>query len=139
MLMTTTDMPSRPPAPEPGLSQGKQPSILQDAPIGADLHGAPIGADLHGAPIGANLHGAPIGANLHGAPIGATQQDQDYRLLEQGYRQSPEYAAMVQRYPLLRSLIKACRGSRLVGHPPSSGHAQPPVVGLQWDRSHGES
>ncbi len=119
--MTTTDMPSRPPAPEPGLSQGKQPPILQDAPIGTDLHGA------------------PIGANLHGAPIGATQQDQDYRLLEQGYRQSPEYAAMVQRYPLLRSLIKACRGSRLVGHPPSSGHAQPPVVGLQWDRSHGES
>ena len=31
------------------------------------------------------------------------QPDQDYRVLERSYRQSAEYAAMVQRYPLLHS------------------------------------
>jgi hypothetical protein len=65
--------------------------------------------------------------------------DQDYRLLEEGYHQSAAYAAMVERYPLLRRTIAACRGKGLVGHPkaPSSNHQQPGVV-LQWERSHGE-
>ncbi len=31
------------------------------------------------------------------------RQDVDYRLLESSYRQSAEYAAMAERYPLLRS------------------------------------
>jgi hypothetical protein len=35
--------------------------------------------------------------------------DQDYRLLEEGYHQSAAYAAMVERYPLLRRTIAACR------------------------------
>jgi len=48
-------------------------------------------------------------------------QDLDYRLLESSYRQSAEYAAMVERYPLLRSWITACESSELVGHPPSMG------------------
>jgi len=50
-------------------------------------------------------------------------QDLDYRLLEFSYRQSAEYAAMVERYPLLRSWITACESSELVGHPPSMGDA----------------
>jgi hypothetical protein len=50
-------------------------------------------------------------------------QDLDYRLLESSYRQSAEYAAMVERYPLLRSWITACESSELVGHPPSMGDA----------------
>ena len=50
-------------------------------------------------------------------------QDLDYRLLEYSYRQSAEYAAMVERYPLLRSWITACESSELVGHPPSMGDA----------------
>ena len=50
-------------------------------------------------------------------------QDLDYRLLEYSYRQSAEYAAMVERYPLLRSWITACESPELVGHPPSMGDA----------------
>ena len=49
------------------------------------------------------------------------QPDQDYRLLQATYRQSAEYAAMVQRYPLLRSWITACESAELVGHPAASG------------------
>ncbi len=80
--------------------------------------------------------------SMQAALIGATQPDQDYRLLEQTYRESPEYAAMVRRYPLLRSAIKACRHSRLVGNPTNplaKTHAQPRRAALQWERSHGEN
>jgi len=49
------------------------------------------------------------------------QPDQDYRLLQATYRQSAEYAAMVQRYPLLRSWITDCESAELVGHPAASG------------------
>ena len=51
-------------------------------------------------------------------------QDLDYRLLDYSDRQSAEYAAMVERYPLLRSWITACESSELVGHPPSVGDEQ---------------
>jgi hypothetical protein len=40
--------------------------------------------------------------------------DQHYRLLEQGYHQSAAYAQVVERYPLLRRTIAACRGKGLV-------------------------
>ena len=75
---------------------------------------------------------------LYGAPAGAMQPDQDYRLLEHSYRNSPEYAAMVERYPLLRSLITACVSSELVGHPLAMACIEQPGLTLQWDRSHGE-
>lgn len=75
---------------------------------------------------------------LYGAPAGAMQPDQDYRLLENSYRNSPEYAAMVERYPLLRSLITARVSSELVGHPLSIACMEQPGLTLQWDRSHGE-
>ena len=75
---------------------------------------------------------------LYGAPAGAMQPDQDYRLLEHSYRNSPEYAAMVERYPLLRSLITACISSELVGHPLAIACVEQPGLTLQWDRSHGE-
>ena len=39
---------------------------------------------------------AETSANLYGAPSGSMQPDQDYRLLESSYRNSPEYAAMVE-------------------------------------------
>jgi hypothetical protein len=45
---------------------------------------------------------------------------------------------MVERYPLLRSLIQSCRGSLLVGRSTALAPAHPPTVQLQWDRSHGE-
>mgnify|MGYP006271282651 CR=1 FL=1 len=41
--------------------------------------------------------------------------EQDYRRLELAYHQSAAYAAMVERYPLLRRTIAACRGKDLVG------------------------
>ena len=66
--------------------------------------------------------------------------DQDYRLLEHDYHQSAAYAAMVERYPLLRRTIAACRDKALVGHPKVlHSSEQPPGVVLQWERSHGES
>ena len=52
------------------------------------------------------------------------QPDQDYRVLERSYRQSAEYAAMVQRYPLLHSSINDCASSELVGDPPLSAAAE---------------
>ena len=49
-----------------------------------------------------------------------------YRELESRYRQSAQYADMVERYPLLRSSIASCRHADLIGDQL-----------LQWDRSHG--
>jgi len=74
---------------------------------------------------------------LYGAPAGAMQPDQDYRLLEHSYRNSPEYAAMVERYPLLQSLITACVSSELVGHPLAIACVEQPTLILKG-RSHGE-
>ena len=73
-----------------------------------------------------------------GQPLPA-QTDQNYRQLEQHYRRSAQYAAMVARYPQLRHWINACSNADLVGQPPEEPqqHAVPGVV-LQWDRSHGE-
>ena len=86
----------------------------------------------------ADLDKAEPSSVLYGAPAGAMQPDQDYRLLEHSYRNSPEYAAMVERYPLLRSLISACVSSELVGHPLVIACVEQPTLTLQWDRSHGE-
>ena len=86
----------------------------------------------------ADLDKAEPSSILYGAPAGAMQPDQDYRLLEHSYRNSPEYAAMVERYPLLRSLISACVSSELVGHPLVIACVEHPTLTLQWDRSHGE-
>lgn len=71
-------------------------------------------------------------------PLVPAGQEPDYRELERGYHQSADYAAMVERYPLLRSLIQSCRGSLLVGSSTALAPAHPPTVQLQWDRSHGE-
>ena len=67
----------------------------------------------------------------------AQQSDMDYRTLERHYRQSPQYAAMVARYPQLRQSIEACGTAELVDDAPqrSSG---PSGVDLKWERSHGE-
>ena len=67
----------------------------------------------------------------------AQQSDMDYRTLERHYRQSPQYAAMVARYPQLRQSIEACGTAELVDDAPSSTVDQPAVM-LQWERSHGE-
>lgn len=66
------------------------------------------------------------------------QPDLDYRQLEQSYRHSAQYAAMVQRYPVLKHSIEHYQQAELVGdqqhvllqtlHGPS----------LHWHRSHGE-
>ncbi|NDC35236.1 MAG: hypothetical protein EBZ51_07595 [Synechococcaceae bacterium WB9_2_112] len=76
---------------------------------------------------------------MHGQPLPA-QTDHDYRQLEQHYRRSAQYAAMVARYPQLRHWISHCSNVDLVGDPAETpiGHAVGGVV-LQWDRSHGES
>ncbi|WP_288916650.1 hypothetical protein [uncultured Synechococcus sp.] len=65
-----------------------------------------------------------LAAELVSGEQQSMHQDLDYRLLESSYRQSAEYAAMVERYPLLRSWITACESSELVGHPPSVGDEQ---------------
>ena len=62
-----------------------------------------------------------LAAELVSGEQRSMHQDLDYRLLESSYRQSAEYAAMVERYPLLRSWITDCESSELVGHPPSTG------------------
>lgn len=77
----------------------------------------------------------------HG-PLGPDQQpdlwpppgepEPDYRQLEQAYRLSAEYAAMVRRYPLLQQMIHACHRDDLV----ADTRHQPR---LAWDRSHGEN
>jgi len=78
-------------------------------------------------------------ALVHGQPL-SMQNDQDYRQLEQHYRRSAQYAAMVARYPQLRHWISTCSTGDLVGDPTGNPdqHGLPGVV-LQWDRSHGES
>ncbi|MFM7549160.1 MAG: hypothetical protein ACKO8I_09870 [Cyanobacteriota bacterium] len=69
---------------------------------------------------------------------GHAASDPDYRELERCYRQSLAYAAMVERYPLLRSAIASCRGIALVGRPSAPPRADVPGVRLHWQRSHGE-
>ena len=66
------------------------------------------------------------------------QPDQDYRQLEQSYHHSAQYAAMVQRYPVLKHSIKACQQSELMGEQESL--LLPSLDGpeLYWERSHGE-
>jgi hypothetical protein len=58
----------------------------------------------------------PDPALVHGEQP-CMQPDQDYRQLEQSYRHSAQYAAMVQRYPALKHAIEACQQSDLVSDP----------------------
>ena len=66
----------------------------------------------------------------------ALHEELHYRQLEQTYYQSAQYAAMVERYPLLRSSIAACRSLALVND--ASEPAPRGTAHLQWERSHGE-
>jgi len=74
----------------------------------------------------------PLGAA--GNP--ALREQLHYRHLEQTYYQSAQYAAMVERYPLLRSSIAACRAVMLVSDAPAPGPRG--AAHLHWQRSHGE-
>jgi len=49
----------------------------------------------------------------------ALREQLHYRRLEQTYYQSAQYAAMMERYPLLRSSIAACRSMALVSDAPA--------------------
>jgi hypothetical protein len=66
----------------------------------------------------------------------AVHEELHYRQLEQTYYQSAQYAAMVERYPLLRSSIAACHSLALVNDAPEP--APGGTAHLQWERSHGE-
>ena len=61
-----------------------------------------------------------------------------YRQLEQHYRQSAQYAAMVERYPLLRSSIAACQQIELIGDASAELPESAAAIHLHWNRSHGE-
>jgi hypothetical protein len=92
----------------------------------------------HSRPTGARPEPGPDADLVHGQQL-PLQSVQDYRQLEQHYRRSAQYEAMVSRYPLLRHWIDACRHSELVADPqPGSQQQGPPGIVLQWDRSHGE-
>ena len=103
-------------------SSSRQPS---PAGVDAERFAAVIGARLISMTIDhSDRRHLALAAELVSGEQQSMQQDLDYRLLESTYRQSAEYAAMVQRYPLLRSWITACESSELVGHPPSVGDEQ---------------
>jgi hypothetical protein len=70
----------------------------------------------------------------------ALNEEQHYRQLEWTYYQSAQYAAMVERYPLLQSSIAACRSMALISDACSpAGPSHPTAASdLQWERSHGE-
>jgi hypothetical protein len=61
-----------------------------------------------------------------------------YRQLEQHYRQSAQYAAMVERYPLLRSSIAACQQIELICDASAELTDRETAIHLHWNRSHGE-
>jgi len=65
------------------------------------------------------------------------QPDEDYRQLEQSYHHSAQYAAMVQRYPVLQHAIETYRKAELVGDQQSL-LAKVHGPQLHWQRSHGE-
>ena len=73
--------------------------------------------------MGARPDPWPDGDLVHGQQL-PLQCDQDYRQLEQHYRRSAQYAAMVSRYPLLRHWIDACRHSELVANPQPGSQQQ---------------
>jgi hypothetical protein len=65
------------------------------------------------------------------------QPDQDYRQLEASYHHSAQYAAMVQRYPVLKHAIEACQQAELVG----DQHSLLPAIQapqLHWQRTYGD-
>lgn len=67
----------------------------------------------------------------------ALRDELHYRQLERTYYQSRQYAAMVERYPLLRSSIAACRSMALISDaPPQTARV---AALLHWERSHGEA
>jgi len=66
------------------------------------------------------------------------QLDQDYRQMEASYHHSAQYAAMVQRYPVLKHAIEACQQDEWVGDQQSLLRTSLDGPGLHWQRSHGE-
>jgi hypothetical protein len=67
------------------------------------------------------------------------RQELHYRQLERQYYESTQYAAMVERYPLLQSSIAACRSLALISD--TSAPLLPAPLApahLHWERSHGE-
>jgi hypothetical protein len=69
----------------------------------------------------------------------AVSAEQHYRELAWTYYQSPQYAAMVERYPLLQSSIAACQSMALISDASAPSTPHPPATAdLRWERSHGE-
>jgi len=66
------------------------------------------------------------------------QPDQDYRQMEASYHHSAQYAAMVQRYPVLKHAIEACQQDEWVGDQQSLLRTSLDGPQLHWQRSHGE-
>ena len=95
-----------------------------------------------------NRHGAArrtSGGDRHGSDLALVhgdqpcmQADQDYRQLEHTYRHSAQYAAMVQRYPVLKHSIENCQQADLVGDQQSLPVPAFHAPQLHWQRSHGE-
>ena len=71
-----------------------------------------------------------------GAPM---ESESSYRVREQLYRRSEQYAAMQQRYPPLRFWIARCHPSDLVADPLPQSTPLQGASALHWERSHGES
>jgi len=90
-------------------------------------------------PLQSALHDPRVATSSE--PLGAAgnpalREQLHYRRLEQTYYQSAQYAAMVERYPLLRPSIAACRSMALVSDAPAP--APRGAAHLHWQRSHGE-
>jgi hypothetical protein len=69
-------------------------------------------------PINSHRLGKPEQGLVIGEQQDCQPADRHYRQLEQKYHHSPQYAAMVSQYPVLRHSIEICHQPELVGSKP---------------------
>ena len=77
-----------------------------------------------------------LGKPEQGLVIGEQQDsqpaDRHYRQLEQKYHHSPQYAAMVQQYSVLRHSIEVCQQPELVGSKPDPSSSPQEASWVNW-------
>jgi len=83
-------------------------------------------------PLNSHRLGQPEQALVVGEQQDCQPADRHYRQLEQKYHHSPQYAAMVQQYPVLRHSIDVCQQPELVGSKPDLSSNDQEASWVNW-------
>lgn len=83
-------------------------------------------------PFNSHRLGQPEQTLVIGEQQDCQAADRHYRQLEQKYHHSPQYAAMVQRYAVLRHSIEVCQRPELVGSKPDLSSNDQEASWVNW-------